>query len=140
MVHTDPDCIFCKIVAGDIPCEKLIEDDAALSFMDIAPLAEGHALLVPREHYETTDRMPSDIAAAVLKHLPSLVKAVQAATGCEGVNVLQNNGKVAHQEVPHVHFHVIPRDKGDAFQFNWPAGSYPEGRMAELAEGIRRAL
>jgi histidine triad (HIT) family protein len=137
---SDPDCIFCKILAGQIPCEKILEDEHSLAFMDIGPLAEGHVLLIPREHYETVDQMPADAAAGLLRHLPALVRAVQAATGCGGVNVLQNNGKLAHQEVPHVHFHVIPRDAGDKFHFNWPAGKYPAGRMETLAEAIRGRL
>jgi histidine triad (HIT) family protein len=139
-MKTDPDCIFCKIVAGDIPAEKIIEDGACLAFMDIGPLAEGHVLLIPKEHFVTADEMPADTAGAMLRHVPALVKAVQAATDCEGVNVLQNNGKVAHQVVPHVHFHVIPRNPGDAFEFNWPAGEYPQGRMQQLAESIRKAM
>ena len=140
MAQSDPNCIFCKIAAGEIPCEQILSDDAALAFMDIGPLAEGHVLLIPRAHHVTTDEMPADTAAAVLRHLPALVRAVREATGCAGVNVLQNNGKVAHQEVMHVHFHVIPRDPGDDFHFNWPAGSYSEGRMAELADAIRAGL
>ncbi|MBS3734548.1 MAG: HIT family protein [Phycisphaerae bacterium] len=137
MAETNTECIFCRIAAGEIPAERLVADEASLAFMDIGPLAEGHVLLVPREHYETLDDMPAETAGAMLRHLPALVRAVQTATGCQGVNVLQNNGRVAHQVVPHVHFHVIPRDEGDAFAFNWPAGSYAEGRMAELAEQIR---
>ena len=137
---TDSDCIFCKIVGGGIPAEVICRDEGALAFMDVGPLAEGHVLLIPTGHYTTLDEMPAGEAAAMLSHLPGLVRAVQAATGCEGVNVLQNNGRVAHQVVPHVHFHVIPRDQGDAFEFNWPAGKYAEGRMAELAEQIRRNL
>ncbi|MFW6414193.1 MAG: HIT family protein [Verrucomicrobiota bacterium] len=134
------DCIFCKIIAGDIPCEKILEDDFALSFLDIGPLAEGHTLLIPREHYQTLDAMPAETAAALLKHLPSLVRAVRDATGCAGVNVLQNNGKIAHQEVPHVHFHIIPRNPGDNWQFNWPAGKYPAGKLEETAAKIRKEL
>ena len=137
---TDTDCIFCKIIAGEIPAEVICRDEGSLAFMDIGPLAEGHVLLIPTDHYETLDQMPPEAAAAMLGHLPALVRAVQAATGCEGVNVLQNNGRVAHQVVPHVHFHVIPRDQGDAFQFNWPAGQYPDGRVAELGDQIRRNL
>lgn len=140
MTKIDTDCTFCKIAAGDIPAELVLTDDTCVALMDIGPLSEGHALLIPREHYVTVDEMPPETAAAMLRHLPALVRAVQAATGCEGVNVLQNNGRVAHQVVPHVHFHVIPRDQGDAFEFNWPAGSYPEGRMSELAEQIRANL
>ncbi|MFO7821789.1 MAG: HIT family protein [Lentisphaeria bacterium] len=134
------DCIFCKIVAGDIPSEKILEDDTAYAFMDIGPLAEGHVLLIPKKHYETLDEMAADGSGKLLRHLPGLVRAVQDATGCEGVNVLQNNGRAAHQEVPHVHFHIIPRNSGDKFHFNWPASSYPEGKMQKLATSIRAAL
>ena len=137
---SDPDCIFCKIVAGDIPAEVIVADKAAVAFMDVGPLAEGHVLLIPTGHYATLDDMPADEASAMLGHLPALVRAVKAATGCEGVNVLQNNGRVAHQVVMHVHFHIIPRDQGDAFEFNWPAGAYAQGRMADLAQAIRSAI
>lgn len=136
----DPDCIFCKIAAGEVPAAKVLEDAAAVAFMDVGPLAEGHVLLIPPEHYETVDQMPADQAAAMLGHVPALASAVQAATGCEGINVLQNNGRVAHQVVMHVHFHIIPRNAGDAFQFNWPAGSYPQGRAEQLAEAIRKEM
>jgi len=136
----DPDCIFCKIAAGEVPCAKVYEDDAALAFMDIGPLAEGHVLLIPREHYQTVGQMPADVAGACLQPLPGLVRAVQHATGCQGVNVLQNNGTVAHQVVPHVHFHIIPRNAGDEFHFNWPAGAYDAGRMDSLQARIREAL
>jgi len=134
------DCIFCKIVAGQIPCAKVLEDDAALAFLDIGPLAVGHALLIPKAHYETVDQMPADVAAAVLRHLPALARAVRAATGATGVNVLQNNGRSAHQAVPHVHFHIIPRREGDAWHFNWPAGKYGPGEMDDMARRIREGL
>ena len=134
------DCIFCKIVAGQIPCAKVLEDDAALAFLDIGPLAVGHALLIPKAHYETVDQMPADVAAAVLRHLPALARAVRAATGATGVNVLQNNGRSAHQSVPHVHFHIIPRREGDTWHFNWPAGKYAAGEMDEMVRRIREGL
>jgi len=136
----DPNCIFCKIAAGEIPAAMVAEDKDVAAFMDVGPLAEGHVLLIPKTHYETVDRMPAEVAANVLRQLPALVAAVQAATGCEGVNVLQNNGRVAHQVVMHVHFHLIPRNPGDAFHFNWPAGDYAEGRMQQLADKIRGHL
>ena len=135
----DPDCIFCKIVAGAIPSATVLETDAALAFLDIGPVAEGHTLLIPKGHYRTLDEMPAAEAGAVLASLPAVVAAVRSATGCEGVNVLQNNGAIAGQLVPHVHFHIIPRNPGGAFAFNWPAGAYPDGRLAELAETIRQA-
>lgn len=136
----DPNCIFCKIIAGQIPCARLIDDAFALAFLDIGPLAEGHALLIPKEHYVTLDQMPADSAAGLLRHLPRLGRAVQDAVGAPGFNVLQNNGKVAHQEVPHVHFHIIPRKPDDAFRFNWPAGKYPPGRLDELAGRVKGLL
>ena len=136
----DNDCIFCKILSGQVPCCKILEDDGALAFMDIGPLAEGHLLLIPKSHYVTLDEMPADEAAAMLRHLPSLTKTLLQVTCCKGVNVLQNNGRVAHQLVPHVHFHIIPRNPGDEFHFNWPSGCYPKGRMEELAEAMRKQL
>ena len=140
MMKADPDCVFCKIVAGQIPCAKLLEDDAALAFLDIGPVAQGHALLIPKAHYETLDQMPAADVTAVMKHLPALARAVAAAVGCKDFNVLQNNGRVANQFVPHVHFHVIPRSAGDEFHFNWPAGKYPPGRAEELCQAIRKNL
>lgn len=134
------DCIFCKIAAGQIPCAKVWENDVAFAFMDIGPLAEGHVLLIPKTHYETLDQVPANTAAAMLAQLPALVKAVQSATGATGVNVLQNNGRSAHQFIPHVHFHIIPRKEGDAWHFNWPTSKYPPGRMDELVAKIRASV
>lgn len=136
----DPDCIFCKIVAGVIPCAKLLDEEHALAFLDIGPVAKGHVLLIPRDHYNTLDEMPPEAAAAMFRHLPRLVRAVQAVTGCEGLNVLQNNGAIAGQVVPHVHVHVIPRDAGGRFSFTWPAGQYEKGQIESLAEAIRTQL
>lgn len=134
------DCIFCRIVRGEIPAMKVLEDEVCVAFLDIGPLADGHVLLIPKAHAQTLDLLPADQAAATFRHLPALVKAVRVATGCAGVNVLQNNGKAAHQEVPHVHFHIIPRNPGDAFQFNWPAGKYPAGRAQQLVQAIQNEL
>ena len=136
----DANCIFCKIASGQVPSARLLEDEVAFAFLDIGPLAEGHALLVPKDHYVTIDQMPPAAAADLLRHLPALAGAVKAAVGAEGVNILQNNGLVAHQVVQHVHFHIIPRRAGDEFHFNWPAGRYATGRTEELAEKIRQAL
>ena len=139
-MKTEPSCIFCKIVAGQIPAIKVIEDDAAIAFMDIGPLAEGHVLLIPKTHAVLMDDLSADEAGALMKHLPALVKAVREATGAQGVNVLQNNGKAAHQEVQHVHVHIIPRRAGDDWHFNWPAKKYPAGKAEELAAAIREKL
>ncbi|MFP4104672.1 MAG: HIT family protein [Phycisphaerae bacterium] len=136
----DPDCIFCKIAAGDIPSTKVYEDDACLAFMDIGPVAEGHVLLIPKDHHATVGQMPADLAGRMLRNVPAIATAVQQAVNADGLNILQNNGKTAHQEVMHVHFHFIPRRSGDAFHFNWPAGEYPDQRAEELAEKIRSMM
>jgi len=135
-----PQCIFCQIGAGKIPAELVWDDADACAFLDIGPLAEGHLLLIPKKHYVTVDAMPAAEAGKLLRHIPALVRAVQLATKCEGVNVLQNNGRAAHQVVPHVHFHIIPRSAGDAFDFNWPASQYQPGQMAQLCQAIRRQM
>jgi len=139
-MKSDPDCIFCKIVAGDVPSEKLLEDTFSLAFMDIGPVSPGHALLIPREHFATIDQMPEELSGRMLANLPRVVCAIREATNCEGVNVLQNNGSIAGQLVEHVHFHIIPRNPGGRFQFNWPAGEYSEGQMGQLAEKIRNRI
>jgi histidine triad (HIT) family protein len=134
------ECIFCKIIDGQVPCQKLLEDDDALAFLDIGPVAEGHALLIPKTHCETLAELTPEQSAGTCKHLPALVQAVGKAVDAAGVNILQNNGRVAGQLVPHVHFHIIPRQNDDRFGYNWPAGEYPPGRIEELAESIRQCL
>ncbi len=134
------DCVFCRVAAGEIPSVKVYEDDVTLAFMDIAPLSEGHVLLIPKFHVVAVDQLSADQAAQLLRPLPDLVRAVKRTTGCEGLNVLQNNGPIAHQAVMHVHFHIIPRNPDDEFHFNWPAGQYPKGRAEQLAEAIRQAM
>jgi histidine triad (HIT) family protein len=136
----DPNCPFCKIVAGEIPATKILETDEALAFLDINPLAPGHVLLIPKTHVTQIHEMKPSLAAAVMRHLPALGKAVKTATGCAGYNVLQNNGRPAHQAVFHVHFHVIPRNEGDEFGFTWPAGQYDQGELEEMQEKIRAEL
>ena len=137
----DDNCIFCKIVAGKIPCVKIYEDDNSLAFMDIGPVSPGHVLLISKEHFLTLDEMPAESVAKTCMALPAIVGAVQKATGCGGVNVLQNNGTLAGQVVPHVHFHIIPRyGKTGEFRFDWPAGKYPDGQMQQFADKITAYL
>ena len=136
----DPACVFCKILDGQIPATKVFQDDCCLAFLDIGPVTDGHLLLVSAEHVEDIGGLSPQQAAGMLRNLPALVRAVRAATGCQGVNVLQNNGRIAGQLVQHVHFHIIPRSPGDAFTYAWPAGKYPPGRADQLAQAIREAL
>lgn len=136
----DANCVFCKIVAGQIPCHRLFEDDDTLAFLDIGPLAEGHLLVIPKAHYARLDDMPAELAGRVLAHLPTLGRALIQATGAAGFNVLQNNGAVAQQEVGHVHFHLIPRAAGDGLGYRWLKTQYPAGRAEQVREKLIQAL
>jgi histidine triad (HIT) family protein len=139
-MQKDPSCIFCKIAAGDIPCLKVYEDDSVLSFLDIGPLAEGHLLVIPKAHYVRLEDTPGDILAQLWRVLPLLAKAMLQVTGASAYNVLQNNGEVAGQEVQHVHFHLIPRFRGDGLGFRWNSKKYEGSRGAELQKQLTAAL
>jgi len=131
--------IFTKILAGEIPCHRVYEDDRVLAFLDINPLSRGHLLVIPKEPAETLDKLSDDSAAAIGRVLPKLARAVMAATGARHFNVLQNNGAPAHQAVFHVHFHIIPKlDDGTGLEIEWNSGKLPDG--AELAKAIAAKL
>ncbi|MCA9612590.1 MAG: HIT family protein, partial [Myxococcales bacterium] len=98
--------VFAKILRGEIPCHRLYEDELVLAFLDVGPLSEGHALVIPKEPAETLDALSDESSAAIGRVLPRLCRAVMKATGAKEYNVLQNNGPGAHQAVFHVHFHI----------------------------------
>ena len=126
--------IFTRIIRGEIPSHRVYEDEKVFAFLDIAPLAPGHTLVVPKEAAATLDALSEESAAAIGRVLPRIARAVMAATGTRDYNVLQNNGVAAHQAVPHVHFHVIPRPgPGGGLGISWPAG------RLETEDGKRRA-
>ncbi len=137
---TNTDCIFCKIVAGEIPANVVLDTPGALAFLDVAPLAPGHTLLVPRSHHKQISDLSPDAMAEVTRHLPELARAVTTAVGAEGTNVLQNNGSVAGQVVNHVHFHIIPRFDKDGLGFRWSAGTYATGEADALIAKIKEQL
>lgn len=130
-------CIFCKIAAGQIPCQKIYEDEHILSFMDINPVSKGHTLVIPKAHYELAHQCPPEIMASLAKQFPKIAGAVYEASGAEGYNLLCNNGTAAGQEVQHLHFHIIPRFSDDGVFGKWPAGSYKQGEMEKCAAKIK---
>lgn len=133
-------CVFCKIVQGDLPALKVHEDENSLAFLDIGPLAEAHLLLIPKAHYARLDDMSADLIAAVCTTLPRLARAVTAVAGVSDYNILQNNGSSAGQVVEHVHFHIIPRRDGDGLGYRWPAGTYETGRAEALQAQLLEKL
>ena len=133
------DCIFCKIVKGKIPCQKIYENDKVFAFLDIMPIHKGHTLVIPKEHHETLLDMPDDTLAELAKVAKKVSKAVKKATGADGFNIGQNNGAAAGQAVFHFHLHVIPRFNGDGLK-NWPHKKVPEEDMKQIHEDIKNSL
>jgi histidine triad (HIT) family protein len=132
--------VFDRIIAGSIPCHKVYEDAHVLAFLDIAPLSRGHTLVVPKEAAVTLDQLSDEAAAALGKVLPRLCRAVIAVTGVKDYNVLENNGSDAHQAVPYVHFHIIPKPAGAAgLGIRWPAGAL-DADAAQLARQLAQQL
>jgi histidine triad (HIT) family protein len=135
------DTIFGKIIAGQIPCHKVYEDEHVLAFLDINPLTRGHTLVIPKEPAETLDALSDDSAAALGRVLPRICRAVIAATGVSQYNVLENNGAGAHQAVLHVHFHIIPKPSpNDGLSLGWPARSLDPKDASVLVKLITDAL
>ncbi|MHC5060020.1 MAG: HIT family protein [Planctomycetota bacterium] len=130
------DCIFCKIINGDIPCNKIYEDEAVLAFLDIGPVSDGHSLVVPKAHYEKLHQCPPEVLGNVISCVGRLCEVIADAMGAAGYNVLCNNGRVAGQLVGHVHFHIIPRKEGDEVFNRWPAYEYDKGRAEVIAAKI----
>ena len=137
---SDPSCIFCRIVAGQIPALKIMEDEHVLAFLDIGPLAEGHTLLIPKAHHQDLRDLPASTLSVISAHLPRLASSVMKATGATGLNLLQNTGKSSGQAVFHVHFHLIPRREGDGLGYPWKAGSYTGDTAASWRQRIVDAL
>ena len=136
-MRRDPDCIFCKIVAGEIPSFKLFEDEATLAFMDINPANEGHALVIPKEHapdlYSVSDEALVRTAVTAKKVAAALARTLNP----DGLNLVQCNGAAAAQSVMHFHVHVLPRVKDDKLAMNWGLKLGDIDAIGRLAERIR---
>ena len=132
--------VFCKIVSGEIPANIIYKSESVLAFLDVAPLADGHLLVIPTEHCKSLLDIAPSALAEVARSLPVIGQALVDVTGATGFNVLQNNGAVAGQVVEHFHVHLIPRVEGDSLGFRWNAGAYAETRAAELADAFRDCL
>lgn len=132
--------IFDKIIAGEIPCHKVYEDDYVLAFLDIGPLSSGHTLVIPKERVAFLHQLSDDAAAAIGRVLPRLCRAVMAATGADSYNILQNNGSAAHQVVMHVHFHIIPRHGDKGLGIGWRPGTLASEEAQHLVHAIQSAL
>ncbi|RDX86810.1 Adenylylsulfatase HINT3, partial [Mucuna pruriens] len=107
------DCVFCKIIRGQLPALKLYEDDMCLCILDTSPLSHGHSLIIPKSHYPSLDATPPSVVAAMCSKVPFISNAIMKATGCSSFNLLVNNGAAAGQVIYHTHIHIIPRKAYD---------------------------
>ncbi len=130
------ECIFCQIVAGTLPAARIYEDEECLAILDIRPVSAGHTLLIPKSHYETLLDVPEARVSRVMAVLPKVAEAVVRGVGAEGFNVFQANNAAAGQVVPHVHFHIIPRNSGDGALAQWRQRSYAKGELEQIKERI----
>ena len=133
------DCIFCKIVAGDIPAEKIYEDGETFAFLDIKPNNPGHTLVIPKQHYKNILDIPEATWLAVMKTVHTVAPAVKRAVQAGGINLFMNNEPAANQLVFHAHVHIIPRFDGDPHR-PWTGAPYQEGEAKKILEKIRQQL
>tara|TARA_Y100000310_G_scaffold316740_1_gene368847 strand:- start:4667 stop:5074 length:408 start_codon:yes stop_codon:yes gene_type:complete len=133
------DCIFCKIIKGEIPCSKIYEDDKAFAFLDIAPVNKGHALVIPKEHHETFEDLPENLTNYLLGIVKKIGSAVKKGVNADGYNIGMNIGKAAGQLVFHAHWHIIPRFNDDGLK-TWPQKEYDDKEMDKYKEQIVKFL
>eukprot|EP00834_Sanchytrium_tribonematis_P001571 NODE_39_length_35218_cov_0.479655.p34 type:complete len:135 gc:universal NODE_39_length_35218_cov_0.479655:21397-21801(+) len=127
-------CLFCKIIKKEIPCMTLLETEKSLAFLDIGPLSDGHALVIPKMHAEKLDQLTPEYAADLLPTALKVVKRYKEMGLCHDYNILQNNGKIAHQEVNHVHVHIIPKTESEGLGITWDIKQIDRNDLSKFAK------
>lgn len=135
---TDENCIFCKIIAGEIPSTAVYEDDDFRAILDVNPAARGHVIILPKKHAANIFELEDEEAAKIFPVAKKIATALKKTYQCDGVNVLQNNGEAAGQTVFHLHVHVIPRYYDDDVNIMWKPGETPD--LEVVAEEIKKNL
>ena len=134
------DCIFCAIVAGDIPATIVYEDEDVLAFMDIAPINPGHTLIIPKQHYRNIYDIPAEVGGKIMQTAVSLAKAIRKALNTDGLNLVQSNEAAGFQTVFHFHLHLIPRWEGDPIRLPWRPKEGDMEEIGNIAAKIREVL
>ncbi|PPQ65903.1 hypothetical protein CVT26_000923 [Gymnopilus dilepis] len=130
-------CLFCRIIKGEIPSYKLLETEKSLAFVDIMPLSKGHSLVIPKYHAEQMHELPDEYLTDILP----IAKKIALAQGASDYNILQNNGKLAHQVIPHVHFHVIPKPtEEEGLVIGWPAKTLEKDELQKIHEELKSKI
>lgn len=133
------ECLFCKIIAKGIPSRGVYEDDSVYAFLDIKPVNPGHVLVVPKTHSDGFLDADPEVLKGLILATQRVARAVASALGTDGFNLEENNGAIAGQVVPHLHFHVVPRRPDDGLK-HWPGTAYETGKDEEIAAKIRAAM
>ena len=139
MENTQQDCIFCKIIAGNIPATTVYEDEHTLAFLDIAPVNPGHTLVIPKSHHVNIFETPEETLCNMMRTVKKVATAIKDGLQIENINLGMNNGKTAGQVVLHAHIHIMPRTADDGYTL-WHGKKYEEGQTKEIAEKIKKAL
>ena len=134
----DENCIFCKIAAGDIPSATLYEDDDFRVILDLGPASKGHALILPKEHFANLYELDDEIASKVFVLAKKMITKLTDVLGCDGYNIVQNNGTAAGQTVFHFHMHLIPRYEGDKVGLGWNMGKLTDEVKEEILEKFNK--
>lgn len=135
------DCLFCKIVAGEIPASKVYEDEQILAFLDISQATPGHTLVIPKEHYRNIFDLDPQVAEALFKQIPGLARRLKQALGAQGINVINNSEEVAGQTVFHTHIHLLPRfGQEDGLDIRFQTQEPDFEHLAQLAQKIRETV
>ena len=136
----EKDCLFCKIIKGEIPADKVFEDEDFIAIIDIKPVNLGHVLLMPKRHYRNLLDLPADILSKLGVHLQKLAKAVKEATSADGINIGLNNEPAAGQLIGHQHSHIMPRFEIDGYTHWRGEGNYSPEDFKTIAEKIKAAF
>ena len=134
------DCVFCKIVNGDIPSNTIYENSEFKVIMDISPATKGHVLVLPKEHFKDIYDIDAETAGKLFQLAAVVARALKEVLHCDGLNIIQNNGEIAGQTVFHFHMHLIPRYEGDDVTVKWKEHSMDAEEMDQVPKDIRKAL
>jgi histidine triad (HIT) family protein len=130
------DCLFCRIVAGELPAHVVFENENVMAFLDIAPVNPGHTLVIPKKHYANMEEISEEDLCEVVKAVKKVGKSLKENLEVEGYNITENNDAASGQIIPHIHFHVIPRHSADGLNL-WPQGQYQNGEAEEILGKIK---
>jgi histidine triad (HIT) family protein len=133
------ECIFCKLIHGDMPCHKVYEDDKIVAFFDILPISPGHTIVAPKKHEPDIEGVTDEEIQAMSLILKKIGKAMLEGLGVKGYSIFLDNKSAANQHVPHMHFHIVPREEGDGLE-RWPSSGYEEGEAEHFLGKIMSKL